>query len=314
MVGQPNVLVTGAEGFVGSWMLESLARTLPAGAAVTATSLRGGGACRALDVTDRSAVDDAVRSVRPTCVVHLAAVSSPVEARRGAREAWTVNLFGTMNLAEAVMSHVPRARFIFAGSSEVYGATFNAGQAVDEAARLDPLSVYAATKASADLMLGQMAEAGLGCIRFRPFNHTGPGQSAAFAVPAFASQIAAIERGESPPVLRVGNLDARRDFLDVRDVARAYGVAVTIPDLPKGCVVNLASGIPRRMGDILDALLAMSRAAITVEQDRTRMRPSDVPVTVGRADAALALLGWRPAIAWETTLTDVLSAHRAPPL
>ena len=133
-------------------------------------------------------------------------------------------------------------------------------------------------------------------------------------MPAFASQIAAIERGESPPVLRVGNLDAKRDFLDVRDVVRAYSLAVTTPDLPKGCIINLASGIPRRIGDILDALLARSRSAIAVEQDRTRMRPSDVPVTVGRAAVALALLGWRPAIAWETTLTNVLAAHRAGPL
>ena len=155
-----------------------------------------------------------------------------------------------------------------------------------------------------------MAEAGLRSVRFRLFNHTGPGQSPQFVVPAFASQIAAIERGDRSPVMKVGNLEARRDFLDVRDVVEAYAAAVGALDLPGGIVVNVASGIPRRMGDVLDAMLAMSGADITVERDEALMRPTDIPVTAGDARRAASMLGWRPAIAWETTLRDVLDAHR----
>ena len=267
MDGSHRILVTGAGGFVGGWMTARLAAALP-GAAVTAAGHAAAGG-PSLDVTDRAEVDALVEAFRPTAVIHLAGVSSLVEARSRARVAWEVNLFGTMNLAEALMRHAPGARFVQAGSSEVYGGSFNAaGGTADEATPLAPLNPYATTKASADLMLGEMAEAGLAAVRLRPFNHTGPGQSTAFAVPAFAAQIAAIERGEREPVMRVGNLDARRDFLDVRDVVEAYLLAVTTPSLPRGVVLNVASGEPRRIGDILDALLR--------HQGRSRSRP-DAP-------------------------------------
>jgi GDP-4-dehydro-6-deoxy-D-mannose reductase len=305
----------GAGGFVGSWLLARLSCKLPADAEIMASGRHVSGAtARALDITNTFEVDALVRGFRPTCVVHLAAISSLDQARLGAREAWIVNLFGTMNLAEAVMRHAPDARFIFAGSSEIYGGSFNAACGiVDETVLPHPRNVYAATKASADLMLGQMADAGLRVVRFRPFNHTGPGQSTCFVVPAFASQIAAIERSERPPVMKVGNLDAKRDFLDVRDVVDAYILALLAPELPNGAIFNLASGIPRKIGDVLENLLTMSRATIRVEQDETLMRPSDVPITAGDARRANAILGWRPAIAWDTTLNDVLNSYRREP-
>ena len=249
--------------------------------------------------------------MRPTAGIPLAGVSSLVKARAEVRGAWDVNLFGTLNLAQSVMRHVPDARFVQAGSSEIYGGSFNAvGGTANEATPLAPLNPYATTKAAADLLLGEMAEAGLGTVRLRPFNHTGPGQATAFAVSAFAAQIAAIERGDREPVMRVGHLDAPRALLDVRDVVEAYLLAATAPSLPRGVVINVASGKPRRMGDVLDALLAMSRAVIRVERDPALMRPSDIPVTVGDAARARDLLGWRPRIPWETTLHDVLDDHR----
>ena len=305
-----RILVTGAGGFVGGWMTTHLGAALP-GAEVLAVGYAGSAGTPSLDVTRADDVDALVERFRPTCVLHLAGVSSLARARTETRAAWDVNLFGTVHLAEAVLRHVPEARLIHAGSSEVYGGSFNtAGGTVDEGALLAPLNPYASTKAAADLVLGQMAEAGLDAVRFRPFNHTGPGQSTAFAVPAFAAQIAAVERGERPPVLRVGNLDAQRDFLDVRDVVQAYRLAVTAPSLPRGVVLNVASGEPRRIGDVLDALLGLSRIPIRVERDEALMRPSDVPLTAGNAARARDLLGWRPSIPWETTLLDVLDDHR----
>ena len=313
MRGSVRVLVTGAEGFVGSWLTKLLRSRLPVEAEILAMgrSAAGHRSIAHLDITKSYDVDCVIDSFQPTCVVHLAAISSLGQARLGAREAWNVNFTGTMNLAESVIRHTPEARFIFAGSSEIYGGSFNTrGGLMDESVLLDPRNVYAATKAAADLMLGQMAEAGLRSVRFRPFNHTGPGQSTHFAVPAFAAQIAAIERGEKPAILKVGNLDARRDFLDVRDIAEAYILAINAPDLPRGCILNLASGVSRKIGDALSLMLGMSRMAIAVKQDEALMRPSDMPLTVGDARRANAMLGWRPTIAWETTLQDVLETHR----
>ena len=303
-----RVLVTGAGGFVGSWLMPALASRLPDAEVATLgrTSHSGG-----IDITDAAAVDAAVRSFGPTCLVHLAAVSSPTEAMLGSRRAWEVNLLGTFNLADAVLRHTPAARFVFAGSSEIYGGSFaDAVDGLDETAPLAPRNVYAATKAAADLMLGQMAQAGLHSVRLRLFNHTGPGQSTHFVVPSFASQIIDIERGRRPPILKVGNLDVRRDFLDVRDVVDAYIRIVLAPELPTTLVLNLASGEPRRIGDVLDALLAMSPAGITVEQDEKLMRATDVAVTAGDAARAAAVLGWRPTVAWSDTLRAVIEGCR----
>ena len=312
MGGSHRILVTGSGGFVGRWMTARLRAALPEAEVMGAGRDVAGGSD--LDVTQPAEVDALIKRFRPTAVIHLAGVSSLVKARAETRAAWDVNLFGTLNLAEAVIRHAPDARFVQAGSSEVYGGSFNAASGtVDEDALLAPLNPYATTKAAADLLLGEMAEAGLNAVRVRPFNHTGPGQTTAFAVPAFAAQIAAIECGEREPVLRVGNLDAQRDFLDVRDVVEAYLLAATVPGLPRGVVLNVASGEPRRMRDVLDALLALSRTAIQVESDLELIRPSDVPVTAGDATRARALLGWLPRIPWETTLRDVLDDHRRRP-
>ena len=250
-------------------------------------------------------------AVRPTAVIHLAAVSSAAEARDDARLAWDVNLRGTSTLAEAVMRHAPEARFLYAGSSEAYGRSFSGvSTPLDETAALNPRNVYAATKAAADLMLGQMAEDGLRVVRFRPFNHTGPGQSPRFVVAAFAGRIAAIEQGERPAVMTVGNLDAQRDFLDVRDVVAAYALAIEAQALTPYAVYNLASGRPRRIGDVLAALLALSRVRISVETDEALLRPSETPIAVGDARRAHDELGWRPRIPWETTLRETLEASR----
>ncbi|WP_250645688.1 GDP-mannose 4,6-dehydratase [Methylobacterium durans] len=182
---------------------------------------------------------------------------------------------------------------------------------LDETALLDPTSTYAASKAAADLMIGQMVRDGLRAIRFCPFNHTGPGQTEAFVTPAFAAQIARIEAAQQPPVVRVGNLEALRDFLDVRDVVEAYVQGIVRPNLPSGAIYNIASGVPRRIADILYSLLAQARVAITVEADAARMRPNDTPLAIGSSSRAAVDLGWRPRITWEATLADTLAYWRS---
>jgi GDP-4-dehydro-6-deoxy-D-mannose reductase len=166
--------------------------------------------------------------------------------------------------------------------------------------------VYGATKAAADLALGAMAAEGLRAIRARPFNHTGPGQTQAFVIPAFARQVARIAAGQQAPLMQVGALDPERDFLDVRDICRAYAACLGA-DLAPGTILNLCSGQPRRIGDILQSLLDLAGVRAEIQTEAALLRPADIPRAVGSAAAARHLLGWAPAIPWETTLQDVLA-------
>lgn len=296
-----RVLVTGATGFVGPHLIEALRAGIP-GAEVKAASA---------DVSHAETVAEEVRAFRPDRCIHLAAVSAIADAKRDPLGAWRVNLHGTLHLADALQAHAPDCTLIFASSAEAYGLSFRSGGALDETTALAPANTYAATKAAADLALGAYAQAGLRVVRLRPFNHTGPGQSDQFVVAAFARQIARIEAGVQPPVLSVGNLDSARDFLDVRDVCAAYVACCRrAADLPGGAIMNVASGTPRRIGDMLSDLLRLSSARVDVVADPARMRPSDIPVAAGDAGLARRLLGWAPAIPWSDTLASVLEDWR----
>jgi GDP-4-dehydro-6-deoxy-D-mannose reductase len=310
MPADQRILVTGANGFVGGWLQRELIGRDGKVEVIAAT--HGGGEGVEVDITQADAVVRLVADVKPTAVVHLAAISAPVDARSSPRAAWDVNVMGTLNLAQAVLAQAPDARFVHVSSSECYGASFAAGgKPIAEDARLDPTGVYGATKAAADLMVGQMARDGLQAIRFRPFNHTGPGQTDSFVVPAFARQVAAVMAGRREPVIEVGNLAALRDFLDVRDVVRAYAdAALSERGFDAGSVFNLASGTPWRIGDILDRLIALSGMRIDVRTAADRLRRVEIPVMSGDAGAAFEALGWKPEISFETTLRDVLEDWR----
>ena len=297
-----RILITGAGGFVGRHLLPVLRTACPGATLLTDP----------FDVTDPAAVDAAIGEARPDALVHLAAVAAIPAARLDPGRAWQVNLLGTLNVARAVLAHVPGCTLLFASSADIYGASFRAGTPLDEGALPAPLNTYAATKAAADLALGAMAAEGLRVLRVRPFNHTGAGQSPEFVVAAFAEQVARVAAGRQPPVLRVGALDPERDFLDVRDVCAAYALCLTRSDaLAPGTVLNLASGRPRRVGDVLAALMDAAGVRAEVATDAGRLRPTDIPIAAGDAALARRLLGWAPAIPWEQTITDVLADWRA---
>jgi len=306
--GEHRILITGATGFVGTALCRLLAEKAPEAEIVPVG--HGADRGRTVELRDAEAVARMMESVRPTAVIHLAAVAAPLEARRSPRVAWEINVTGTMNLARAVLECAPKARFVHVGSSEAYGASFlSISGPIDENAPLRPMTPYAASKAAADLLVGQMSYDGLNAIRFRPFNHTGPGQSPDYVISAFARQIAEIMKDRRAPVIDVGNLDAKRDFLDVRDVVRAYadtaldGVRLEGP----GLVFNLASGRTVRIGAILERLIALSGREIEIRVDPEKLRPVDVPTTKATATAAREKLGWTPVIPLETTLSDILS-------
>ena len=296
-----RVLITGAAGFVGRHLKAALGSAFP-----DATLLSP-----SFDVTNDAEVAAVLRDASPESCIHLAAISTIGGARQDEAGAWRVNLHGTLSLARAILSNAPGCQLIFASTADAYGASFNAGTRLDETAPLAPLNLYSATKSAADLALGSMVSQGLRVVRLRPFNHTGPGQTSQFVVPAFARQVARIAAGLQEPVLHVGNLEPRRDFLDVRDVCDAYVACVTRHDsIPSGTILNLASGEAHRIGDILDDLQALAGISAKVHVDGSRVRATEIALAHGDATRAHNVLGWAPATPWSETIRDVLNDWR----
>ena len=304
-----RIIITGSQGFVGKRLAEVI--TANAAKDVDLIEFLDPETGTRPDIKDRPAIDRAIASAQPDCLIHLAAIAAPREAQKNPAEAWSVNVMGTFHLAQALLTHAPHARMIWSGSSEAYGQSFNSQSLpIRENVPLDPLTSYGATKAAADIMLRQMSRSGLDAVVFRPFNHTGPGQSTDYVVPAFASQIAQIEAGLKPPVIYVGNLSACRDFLDVSDVVDAYlGAARSPRSLAGGCY-NISTGEPVRVETILEILLQAARIDISVQVDPARYVENPVPIASGDNSALRDAINWRPKTPLEQTLLAVLDEHR----
>lgn len=307
--GRSVSLVTGATGFAGSHLVD---RLLESHARIAAWSHSAGRSVETqdprvqwqrVDVLDRSAVERSLADLRPQVIYHLAGLAHVAEAWRDAGRALEVNALGTHHVLEAVRHVVPSAKVVVAGSALVYRPV---SEALTEDAPIAPADPYGVSKLAQE-MLAERAPTPV--IRTRPFNHAGPRQSDAFVTSSFARQIAEIEAGVREPVLRVGNLDARRDIMDVRDTARAYE-SLAAKGVP-GRVYNICSGTAHRVGDLLDRLLRLARASVTVQQDPSRLRPSDNPVVLGDPSRLQADTGWRAEIPIDTTLADLLSWWRA---
>lgn len=310
-----RILITGAAGFVAPYIADALRHMAPRGCELVRTARKADRTMRAgqydLDIEDADAVRDCIETVLPTHVVHLAAVSSPPTAGADPDLAWRVNVGGTLNIARAILERKPDCSLLFAGSGQVYGETAKLDRAMMETDVLAPVTDYAVTKAAADLALGALSAKGLRSVRLRLFNHTGVGQTEDFVLPSFAAQIARIEAGMGPPVIRVGNLDVERDFLDVRDVAEAYAHAVLRSgEIKPGTIFNIASGQPKRIGGLLDALLSLSTVPITVEQDEVRMRAGETSRFFGDSTRARTALGWAPRRPLDAVLAELLQAAR----
>jgi GDP-4-dehydro-6-deoxy-D-mannose reductase len=262
-----------------------------------------------IDLTDRSACQALLRSIQPAQIYHLAGYADTGSSFREPEAAWEGNLTATRGLYEAVLGWGGRPRILYIGSGSVYGEPSDAQRPLDEETTLRPNNPYAASKAAADLASYQYFRThGLEIIRTRPFNHVGPGQSPRFAVPNFARQIAAIERGQAPPVLRVGNLNSERDLTDVRDVVRAYQLLI-VQGQP-GEVYNVASGRSLPVRVHLEKLLSLSKVSVQVEEDPALVRRVDttaVRVSIRRLQETT---GWTPQFTLEQTLADTLEYWR----
>jgi len=258
-------------------------------------------------VTDAAALAAALRAVAPAAVVHLAAASSVADSWRDGLEVWRVNALGTVALLDAVAAEAPGARTLVVSTGEVYGPT------PDRPAREDdpvaPLSPYAASKAAAEIAAGRAARvAGLDVLVARPFQHTGPGQDERFAIGSWTHQIARLER-EGGGELEVGDLTIRRDLTDVRDVVRAYRLLLD-PAAPAG-TYNVASGRAVPLAAVVETLVGLARAPVTIRENPARIRRVDLPVLAGDPGKLRAATGWEPALNLERTLADALEAARA---
>lgn len=286
-----RLLLTGANGFVGQYVQAALPCVpLPVG----------------LDLRDRAALTAAVAAIWPDAVLHLAAQSFVPASFENPRETFDINLYGTLNLLEALQAAEFRGRMLFVGSGDTYGRVSEAALAVREDHPLRPRNPYAASKVAAEALCYQWSQtSGFEIVMVRPFNHIGPGQSSRFAIADFARQVMEIRLGRWAPVLQVGDIDVTRDFTDVRDVVRAYGMLLERGR--NGGTYNVCSGREYRIRDLLRQLLTLAGVEATIEQDPTRLRPTEQRRMVASFEALHRDTGWQPAIPMEESLQDLLN-------
>lgn len=313
-----RVLITGAGGFAGGHLADRLFAAPDSGLEVWGCDLSGqrrpfhpeGLELLAADLRDPNAARRIVAKARPDRIYHLAGQAFVGDSWSTPWETIETNMRGQVNLLEAVVASGLRPRILIVGSADVYGRVPSECLPISEECPLQPDSPYAVSKIGQDMLGVQYGLShGLHIVRVRPFNHIGPRQNRRFVAPAFAAQIAAIEAGRQPPVLKVGNLAARRDFTDVRDMVAAYVLA--LEEGEPGSVYNIGSGRSRPIQELLDSLLGLAKVAITVEFDAARLRPVDVADLVCDARRFLARTGWAPRVPFEQSLSDLLDYERA---
>jgi GDP-4-dehydro-6-deoxy-D-mannose reductase len=313
-----RVLVTGITGFVGSHFAD---HALTRGATVVGSCrwrsktdniehLRSRVELVECDLRDMSSVQHLLEVARPDYVIHLAAQSFVGASWQAPAETLTNNIVSQVNLLEAVRHRGGRPRFLVVGSSEEYGHVEEHELPITEQNPLRPLSPYGVSKVTQDLLGYQYWKSyGLPVVRSRAFNHEGPRRGDVFVTSSFARQVAEIEHGVREPVIQVGNLKARRDYTDVRDVVRGYWLLLERGE--PGEVYNLCSGRAWTIQTILDYFLEAALVRpIEIREDPARLRPSDVPILLGDARRIREAVGWRPEIPFEQTLDDVLHYWR----
>ncbi len=313
MADERRVLITGATGFVGRYLIAHLHDAHPDWA-VTGTTLGaepfGEDTVHIVlcDLRDAGATDALLAAVRPDAVFHLAGQSNVPISFADPEGTLTNNIVGTLHLLEACRAHAPAARLLIVSSAEVYGVTPPEAQPLSEDRPFAPVSPYAVSKVTNELLARQYAHSyGLDVIIARPFNHIGPGQAAKFVVSTFARGIAEIERGQRE-VLKVGNLAVARDFSDVRDVVRAYDLL--IQHGVRGGVYNIGRGEAHTVQWVLDLLRGLATVSVRVERDPAIFRPSDAPLMVADTTRLRADTGWAPRIPFAQTAADILNFWR----
>ncbi|MFC1950990.1 GDP-mannose 4,6-dehydratase [Chloroflexota bacterium] len=313
-----RVLITGVTGFAGSHLAEyALSKNAEVWGSMRWRSktdnidhIRNDLKLVDCDIRDASSTNSLINQAKPDYIFHLAAQSFVLTSWHAPHETLTTNTIGQLNLLEAVRFLKTKAKIQIAGSSEEYGMVYEDEIPIKETNQLRPLSPYGVSKVTQDLLCYQYNRSyGLDIVRTRAFNHTGPRRGHVFVVSNFAHQIAQIEAGTKDPVIEVGNLEAIRDFTDVRDMVRAYWLALDKGE--SGEVYNICTGKGWSIKQVLDMLLALTKTEIEVVHKPERLRPSDVPLLVGDNTKFVAQTGWDPEIPFDKTVEDVLNYWRS---
>ena len=309
-----KALVIGAAGFVGGYLIRELKSC---GYEVAATKLPfekldSDAQVFDLDITDPKQVEELIGQKRPDKIFHLAAQSSVKVSWDNPALTVKVNVLGSLNVitaCKALMSDGYKPTILMIGSAEEYGKVAPESCPIKETLPCSPKNVYALTKMAQNGLASIYAEAyGMDIVNVRAFNHTGPAQATQFVVSDFCSQAAMIEAGKKEPVISVGNLEAKRDFTDVRDIVRAY---VMLAEKGRGGqTYNVGSGKAVRIADILDMIIAKAKCPIEVKTDPARMRPSDVPIHCADTEKLRAETGWEQKYPLDQTIEDTLNYFR----
>jgi len=314
-----RVLITGITGFAGSHLADYILQNHPENKVHGTVRWRSRMEnilhikdkieLHEADLKDLVSLKKCLDEAKPDLIFHLAAQSFVPSSWRCPSETFTINAVGQINLFEAVLSLKLSPKIQVAGSSEEYGLTLPDETPMKETNPLRPLSPYAVSKVAQDLLAYQYYKSyGLRTVRTRGFNHTGPRRGEVFICSSFAKQIVEIEKKKRESVIYVGNLEAKRDFTDVRDIVRAYWLS--LEKGKEGEVYNIGTGKTISMKEVLDILLSLSNTNIKIEVDPERLRPSDVPVLLSDCSKFVQLTGWEPEIPFKQSLNDLLDYWR----
>jgi GDP-4-dehydro-6-deoxy-D-mannose reductase len=314
-----RILITGASGFVGSHLVDHLALDsdnllfgthFSKNKSKSLDKPKDGIELLDVDLRNEEEVYSLIDKVKPDIIYHLAAFTSAADSFKSPRETVLNNIACQINIFEAMRkSDLLNSKTLVVASAEVYGSVKAADLPMNEETPLNPTNPYAVSKLAQDFLGRQYyLSYGLKTIRVRPFNHVGPRQAPIFVVSSFAQKIVEIEKGKREPVLPVGNLEAKRDFTDVRDVVKAYSLLMEKGEF--GEVYNIGSGVSYKISQILEMLLSFSSAKITVNVDKSLFRPIDDPELVCDPSKVNKLTGWKPEIPIEKTLKDTLDYWR----
>jgi len=312
-----KVLITGIAGFVGSHLAERLLEEkdevfgiyLPGESLENIRRIRKNLHLSGCDITQFDQLSRLVKRIQPDLIYHLAALSSVGKSFSHPLDTIETNVRGTLYLLEIVRNLKKQTKVLVVGSSDMYGKVSPREVPLTEKKALLPVSPYGASKAACDLLAYQYFKSyGVYALRARAFNHTGPRQRTGFVIPDFASQIARIEAGKIPPILKVGNLSTRRDISDVRDVVKAY-ISLMQKGKP-GEAYNICSRKAYSIKNVLKILLSLSKKKIKVEVDEGKSRPAEIPIPTGDNSKIKKITGGKPEIPLKTTLEDTLNFWR----